>query len=132
MNAHAAPVEGCVLGAPRGKTAGFFTHAEGLRYGMGLLPLAGAGGGWLLQSLSCGYYLFFFSPVVLLYIVWEMTTRGLWRDPRTVSALAVLCAIVAALTAPFMLPYLELRRLGFDPRSLREIDRFSADRKSVV
>ena len=33
-----------------------------------------------LQNLSCGYYLLFFSPVVVMYIAWEMTTRGLWTD----------------------------------------------------
>ena len=36
-------------------------------------------------------------------------------------------AIVLAATAPFLLPYLELRRLGFNPRSLTETRRFSAD-----
>ena len=36
-------------------------------------------------------------------------------------------AIVLAATVPFLLPYLELRRLGFSPRSLAETRRFSAD-----
>ena len=36
-------------------------------------------------------------------------------------------AIVLAATAPFLLPYVELRRLGFSPRSLAETRRFSAD-----
>src|SRR6266852_2415946 len=34
-------------------------------------PLAGAAVAWVVQNLSCGYYLLFFGPVVLFYIVWE-------------------------------------------------------------
>jgi hypothetical protein len=90
-------------------------------------PLAGAGAAWILQNLSCGYYLLFFSPVVFLYIVWELTTRGLWRDRRAMLRVAATCAIVVGATVPFLLPYLELRRLGFSPRSLAETRRFSAD-----
>ena len=39
-------------------------------------PLAGAAAAWIAQNLSCGYYLLFFSPVVVLYIAWELTTRA--------------------------------------------------------
>jgi hypothetical protein len=91
------------------------------------LPLAGAAAAWLLQNLSCGYYLLFFSPVVLLYIAWEMTTRKLWTQRRTLAGVAVAVAAVFAATIPFLLPYLELRRLGFNPRSLTETKKFSAD-----
>ena len=35
--------------------------------------------------------------------------------------------MVFIVTLPFLLPYLELRRLGLDPRSLTETKRFSAD-----
>ena len=34
---------------------------------------------------------------------------------------------MTALTLPFLLPYLELRRLGFGPRTLNEVKSFSAD-----
>jgi hypothetical protein len=90
-------------------------------------PLAGAAAAWLVQNLSCGYYLLFFSPIVVFYIAWELTRRGLWRDTRTLWRVAAAIAIVLAATAPFLLPYLELRRLGFNPRSLAETRRFSAD-----
>jgi len=92
-----------------------------------LRPLAGAVAAWLAQNLSCGYYLLFFSPIVILYIAWELTTRGMWSDTRTLWRTGIAIAIVFAGTAPFLLPYFELRRLGFSPRSLTETQRFSAD-----
>ena len=30
------------------------------------LPLAGGAAAWLLQNLSCGYYLMYFAPVVAM------------------------------------------------------------------
>ena len=92
-----------------------------------LRPLAGAAAAWLVQNLSCGYYLLFFTPVVVLYIVWELTRARLWRDTRTLLRVGAAVAIVLAATAPFLLPYLELRQLGFSARSLTETTRFSAD-----
>ena len=92
-----------------------------------LRPLAGAAVAWIAQNLSCGYYLLFFSRVVALYLAWELTTRRLWTDRRALMRAAGTCAVVFIVTLPFLLPYLELRRLGFDPRSLTETKRFSAD-----
>jgi hypothetical protein len=93
----------------------------------GARPLAGAALAWTLQNLSCGYYLMFFSPAIALYLVWEITTRRAWRDARIVGCVALASAAVVAVTAVSVLPYLELRRLGFDPRSLAETQKFSAD-----
>ncbi len=90
-------------------------------------PLAGAAAAWTVQNLSCGYYLLFFSPIALCYILWQLTIRGLWSDRRALLCTAAACAMVFVATAPFLLPYLELRRLGFSPRSLIETRRFSAD-----
>jgi hypothetical protein len=56
-----------------------------------------------------------------------MTTRKLWTQRRTLVGVAVAGAVVVAATIPFLLPYLELRRLGFNPRSLAETKKFSAD-----
>src|SRR5262249_33626874 len=39
--------------------------------------LAGATAAWIAQNLSCSYYLLYFSPVVALYVMWELTTRRL-------------------------------------------------------
>src|SRR5258708_294293 len=91
-----------------------------------LRPLAGAAAAWLVQNLSCGYYLLFFTPVVILYIAWELTRRGLWSDGRALIRVALAAASVLAATIPFLLPYVELRRLGFSPRSLTETRRLSA------
>ncbi|HEV3058117.1 MAG TPA: hypothetical protein VGY48_07700 [Vicinamibacterales bacterium] len=90
-------------------------------------PLAIAAAAWLLQNLSCGYYLLFFTPVTTLYIVWELTTRRLWSNARVMASVAIACAAVVVATVPFLLPYLELRHLGFNPRSLTETRKFSAD-----
>jgi hypothetical protein len=92
-----------------------------------LHPLAGAAAAWVLQNLSCGYYLFFFSPIAGAYLAWELARTGLWRDRRVLQPVAIACVAVVAATIPFLLPYLELRRLGFSPRSLEETRRFSAD-----
>ena len=90
-------------------------------------PLAGATLAWIAQNLSCGYYLLFFSPVVVLYLAWELIARGLWKDPRALWPVAAAGAVVLAATVPFLLPYLELRQLGFNARSLAETRKFSAD-----
>jgi hypothetical protein len=92
-----------------------------------LRPLAGAAAAWLVQNLSCGYYLLFFTPIAALYIAWELTRRGLWRDGRALMRTGIAIAFVLAATVPFLLPYVELRQLGFSPRSLTETRRFSAD-----
>src|SRR5262249_49214866 len=92
-----------------------------------LLPLAGAAAAWVLQNLSCGYYLLFFSPIVVIYLMWELTVRQLWTDARVVGAVTIACGVVVAATTPYLLPYLELRRLGFSPRSMGETQKFSAD-----
>jgi len=92
-----------------------------------LAPLAGGAAAWIAQNLSCGYYLLFFSPVVALYLAWEITARRLWRDKTLVAHLVGTVAVVAAATLPFLLPYLDLRRLGFSPRTIDETRKFSAD-----
>jgi hypothetical protein len=92
-----------------------------------LAPLAGAAGAWLAQSLSCGYYLLFFSPVFALYVGWEILRRRVWMDTGLWLRLAVAGALAMLATVPFLLPYVWLRQFGFTPRSLAETTRFSAD-----
>lgn len=90
-------------------------------------PLAAGGAAWIAENLSCGYYLLFFSPVVALYVAWELTVRRLWTDRRTLACLAAMTAAVAVATMPFLWPYLELRRRGFSARTLAETSNFGAD-----
>jgi hypothetical protein len=89
--------------------------------------LAGASTAWIVQNLSCGYYLVFFGPVVALYVVWEITTRRLWSNIGALGRITAAGGMVAIVTAPFVIPYMELRRLGFPPRSLDEVQHYSAD-----
>jgi len=90
-------------------------------------PLIGAAVAWVVQNLSSGYYFLFFTPIVILYMAWEITRRGLWSDARILVRAGAAIGIVLAATVPFLLPYVELRRLGFSARSLAETRRFSAD-----
>jgi hypothetical protein len=89
--------------------------------------LVGAAAAWTLQNLSSGYYLLFFAPVVIVYLAWELATRRRTIERRTVTAVALACAAVGVATLPFAVPYAELRGLGFDPRRVADVERFSAD-----
>jgi hypothetical protein len=92
-----------------------------------LAPLAGGALAWLGQSLSCGYYLLFFSPVVAIYLAWELSVRRLWSNRRVLVQLVAASVVVGVATLPFVVPYLELRRSGFNPRTLGETQKYSAD-----
>jgi hypothetical protein len=90
-----------------------------------LRPLAGASIALVAQNLSSGYYLLFFAPLVVVYAAWEGWRRGAWRDRRTWTRLVLAGSAVAAVTAPFLLPYAALRE--DIARSISEISRYSAD-----
>lgn len=90
-------------------------------------PLAWGSVAWIAQNLSCGYYMLFFSPVVALYAALEITRRTLWRDRGVWLKVCGAAAVVLLVTVPFLLPYVRLRDLGFNARSLGETIRFSAD-----
>jgi hypothetical protein len=67
----------------------------------------------VLLNLSAGYYLVMFPPFVALYVAWELTARGRWRDGTTWRHLAVTGLAVAVATAPFVWPYVQAQqRLG--------------------
>jgi hypothetical protein len=84
--------------------------------------LAGGAAAWTVQNLSCGYYLFYFSLAMIAYLAWELINRR-----RKFLPIAIAFGLVALTTVPLLMPYLELRRLGFDARPLGEVERFSAD-----
>ena len=91
------------------------------------LPLAGAGAALVLQHLSSGYYLLYFTPFVAAYALWEIVARRAWRVRRIWVDLATLAVIVAAATAPFLVPYLLLTDRLPALRGPDEIARYSAD-----
>jgi hypothetical protein len=82
---------------------------------------------WLMQALTNGYYMAFFSVLVALWIVWFVP----WRRWRT--ALAIGGALLLALAAllPILVRYRQVHdALGFR-RLFEEILAFSADLTSI-
>jgi hypothetical protein len=90
-------------------------------------PLIGAAASLVAQNLSNGHYLLFFTPFVVAYALFEMLTRKRWSDRRVWLSLSAAALAVIVLTLPFLLPYLELRKLGLGVRALNEVRSFSAD-----
>ncbi len=97
-----------------------------------VVPLAGAAMALVAQNLSCGYFMMFFAPVVAACVLWEIGTRGWWRDARMWAALTTAGAAVAAACLPFLLRYQALRQRGFLPRPMDELRGFSADTFSYL
>src|SRR5690606_34738813 len=96
----------------------------GLRryFGSGRLrPLAGAWLAVVVQQLSCGYFLLYFTPFVAAYIAWEITARGRWRDRRLLATLATAALLNAVVLWPFLSPYHQVRLLDFAPRQIPEL-----------
>lgn len=86
-------------------------------------------GAWYLQALACGYYLFYLSVLIGLWIPWFAAGRTAWRDLWRIAA-AWLAGAAALL--PFALGYLKyLGAYGF-VRGREEIESFSADLASVL
>ena len=92
-----------------------------------LRPLAGAAAALIAQNLSCGYYLLYFAPTVLLYALWEISSHNLGRARSVWLQLAATALIVGLVTAPFLIPYRQVRETFQFSRDVREIVRYSAD-----
>ncbi len=94
----------------------------------GRLPaLAGGTVALVMQNLSCGYFLLYFSPFIALYVVYELVDRGAWRQWRMVAASGVAGLFTFAIAVPFLLPRLDLRARGFAARPFGEVVHYSAD-----
>ena len=89
--------------------------------------LVGGTAAVVLQDLSSGYYLLYFSPFALAYVVWEMWRNDRLRDRRTWFALIAAAAVAAVVMAPFVVPYIRASRELELTRSLSETTRLSAD-----
>jgi len=88
--------------------------------------LAGAAAAVVAQNLSCGYYLLYFPPFVGAYALWEAWRGGRWNT-RTLIDFSVTAVAVVVVTAPFVLPYLQVREELQLARSVTETSRLSAD-----
>ena len=80
---------------------------------------------WLMQALSCGYYMFFLSVLLLLWAVWFVPGR--WSS-KAITTAALSFGVAALLIAPILRDYQVILRdtYGFS-RSIDEIRIFSAD-----
>ncbi|MBN2370494.1 MAG: hypothetical protein JXO72_08400 [Vicinamibacteria bacterium] len=86
----------------------------------------------IMQNLSCGYHLMYFSPVAAIYVLFEMTIQGRLRDHRVWTDLMIAGLTIIALSLPFLLPYLELHARNGIVRRLWEVKLFSADAYSYL
>lgn len=84
---------------------------------------------WLLQALACGYYLFYLSTLVGLWLLWFAVGRERWADVGKV--LAAWGVAVAAMV-PVGLGYLRFQRAYGLKRWPDEIQSFSADIASLL
>jgi hypothetical protein len=89
--------------------------------------LAGAAAALIAQNLSCGYFVFYFSPFVAAYVIYEIADRGRWTDHRLWAEMTAAAVAVTAFTLPFLLPYQELRAHGGQSRPFGEVLAFSPD-----
>lgn len=90
--------------------------------------LAGGFGAAIAQALSCGYYVFYFLPVLAGYCVYELASRHLLRNRRVVVRVAAGWLVVLVVLVAFLWPYEQLRSTaGLGRRNLAEVQSFSAD-----
>jgi hypothetical protein len=80
---------------------------------------------WLMQALSCGYYMFFLSVLIALWMLWFAVGRWSWR---ALAGAALAFGVAALLMAPILRDYQVILRdtYGFS-RSIGEIRFYSAD-----
>lgn len=84
---------------------------------------------WLLQSLACGYYLFYLSVLIGLWLLWF--AKGPNRI-RALISIAISWGIAAALLVPVLYGYWHFQHAYGLRRALDETISFSADVLSVL
>ena len=95
--------------------------------------LAGGTSAFVVQGLSCGYYLMFFSPLFAAYGLYEMARRRLLDDWRLWLRLAAAAVMAALVLYVFLRPYLEARASGATgARSVEDAALFAADTHAFV
>ncbi|HVZ22136.1 MAG TPA: hypothetical protein VG871_13790, partial [Vicinamibacterales bacterium] len=90
-------------------------------------PLAGAAAAVVLQALSSGDFLFYFTPFAALAVFWEIGRRRQWANLRMWAQLAVAAAAATVVIVPFVLPYVVLHDVFHLIRPQGEVQRGAAD-----
>jgi hypothetical protein len=80
---------------------------------------------WLMNGLSTGYYLFFFSVLVGLWLLWFARTLRDWL------AIGITAAVASLPLVPLLLGYQHYQAAFGLSRSMEEIETFSADLKAI-
>jgi hypothetical protein len=84
---------------------------------------------WLMQALACGYYLFYLSVLVGLWLPWFLKGPG---RLRTLAVLGVAWGIAAIVLIPVLYGYWRFQHAYGLRRGLDEIITFSADVGSLL
>ncbi len=84
---------------------------------------------WLLQALACGYYLFYLSVLIGLWLLWFVKGAAQWRG---LAKLAIAWALAAVALIPVLYGYLRFQHAYGLRRGIDEIVSFSADVGSVL
>src|SRR4051812_33216721 len=85
--------------------------------------------GWLMQALTCGYYLFYLSVLVALWLLWFAAGREPWRR---LARVMFAWAAAALVMTPVLYGYWKFQRAYGMRRWPNEIIEFSADVASVL
>ena len=86
-------------------------------------------GSWYFQALACGYYFFYLSVLVVLWLLWFAAGRIRWAD---FGRLMLAWTVAALAFLPVALGYLKYQRAYGLRRWPDEIQAFSADVASVL
>jgi hypothetical protein len=86
-------------------------------------------GAWYLQALACGYYLFYLSVLVGLWLLWFAIGRIRWSD---FGRLLIAWAVAMAALVPVAMGYFKYQRAYGLRRWPDEIQAFSADIASLL
>ncbi|HJZ75300.1 MAG TPA: hypothetical protein VKE51_26380 [Vicinamibacterales bacterium] len=93
-----------------------------------LRPLVLGTAALVAQALSSIYYLAYFTPFAVAYLLYELAAHGTLRDRRTWRRLAAAGAIALLVVAMFTWPYVQVRRLtAAGTRDVSAIQLYSFD-----
>lgn len=82
---------------------------------------------WLLQALACGYYIFFLSVLIVLWLAWFAVGRS-----RDLLRIVTAWGVAVALLAPVLYGYWRISRAYNLSRSIVEIRSYGADIASLL